>query len=123
MYDFVIEALHRHALSRKPSFIQNCAFCHGRDAGGGEEGPDLTRSKLVAEDVGGNKIGPVVLNGRQEKGMPRFQLAEQDIKDLVSTGRESARVAILLQAIWLASPHAMRVSNWSKGCSTHGARW
>jgi cytochrome c oxidase cbb3-type subunit III len=65
-------------------FIQNCAFCHGRDAGGGEEGPDLTRSKLVAEDVGGNKIGPVVLNGRQEKGMPRFQLAEQDVKDVAA---------------------------------------
>jgi len=64
------------------TFVQNCAFCHGRDAGGGEEGPDLTRSKLVAEDVAGDKIGPVVLNGRQEKGMPRFKLGDQDIKDL-----------------------------------------
>ena len=27
-------------------FLQDCAFCHGRDAGGGETGPDLTRSKL-----------------------------------------------------------------------------
>ncbi len=66
------------------TFVQNCAFCHGRDAGGGEEGPDLTRSKLVAEDVGGDKIGPVVLNGRQEKGMPRFKLADQEIKDLAA---------------------------------------
>src|SRR5271165_4550931 len=65
-------------------FVQNCAFCHGRDAGGGEEGPDLTRSKLVAEDVGGDKIGPVVLNGRQEKGMPRFKLGDQEIKDLAT---------------------------------------
>jgi cytochrome c oxidase cbb3-type subunit III len=64
------------------TFVQNCAFCHGRDAGGGEEGPDLTRSKLVADDVAGDKIGPVVLNGRQEKGMPRFKLGEQEIKDL-----------------------------------------
>jgi cytochrome c oxidase cbb3-type subunit III len=64
--------------------VQNCAFCHGRDAGGGEEGPDLTRSKLVADDVGGDKIGPVVLNGRQEKGMPRFKLADQEIKDLAA---------------------------------------
>jgi cytochrome c oxidase cbb3-type subunit 3 len=65
-------------------FVQNCAFCHGRDAGGGENGPDLTRSKLVAEDVGGNQIGPVVLNGRQDKGMPRFQLADQDIKEIAA---------------------------------------
>ena len=55
-------------------FVQNCAFCHGRDAGGGEDGPDLTRSKLVAEDVAGDKIGPVVLNGRQDKGMPPLQV-------------------------------------------------
>jgi cytochrome c oxidase cbb3-type subunit 3 len=65
-------------------FAKNCAFCHGRDAGGGEEGPDLTRSKLVADDVGGDKIGPVVLNGRQEKGMPRFKLADQEVKDLAA---------------------------------------
>jgi cytochrome c oxidase cbb3-type subunit 3 len=54
------------------AFQQNCAFCHGRDAGGGETGPDLTRSKLVSTDVGGDKIGDVVLHGRPEKGMPAF---------------------------------------------------
>lgn len=66
------------------TFVQNCAFCHGRDAGGGEEGPDLTRSKSVADDVAGDKIAPVVLNGRQEKGMPRFKLADQELKDLAT---------------------------------------
>jgi cytochrome c oxidase cbb3-type subunit 3 len=65
-------------------FVQNCAFCHGRDAGGGEEGPDLTRSKLVAGDVGGDKIGVVVLNGRPEKGMPSFKLGDQEVKDLAA---------------------------------------
>ena len=38
-------------------FVQNCAFCHGRDAGGGEEGPDLTRSKLVARMLAVTKLG------------------------------------------------------------------
>lgn len=65
-------------------FLQNCAFCHGRDAGGGETGPDLTRSKLVTEDLKGNKIGPVVRNGRPEKGMPRFALSDGDIASLVA---------------------------------------
>jgi cytochrome c oxidase cbb3-type subunit 3 len=65
-------------------FFQNCAFCHGRDAAGGEEGPDLTRSKLVADDVNGDKIGPVILNGRQDKGMPRFKLGPQEVKDLAT---------------------------------------
>ncbi len=65
-------------------FKQNCSFCHGRDAGGGESGPDLTRSKLVAADVSGEKIGPVVRNGRPEKGMPHFDLTAQQIAGLVA---------------------------------------
>ena len=65
-------------------FVQQCAFCHGRDAGGGEDGPDLTRSKLVAEDVDGNKIGPVVHNGRPQSGMPRFNVSDQELSALVA---------------------------------------
>ena len=30
--------------SGRPLFQQHCAFCHGRDAGGGETGPDLIDS-------------------------------------------------------------------------------
>jgi cytochrome c oxidase cbb3-type subunit 3 len=70
--------------SGKSQFGQNCAFCHGRDAGGGETGPDLTRSKLVAEDVNGDKIGAVVRNGRLDKGMPRFSLSDSEIAGLVA---------------------------------------
>jgi cytochrome c oxidase cbb3-type subunit 3 len=65
-------------------FQQNCAFCHGKDAGGGESGPDLTRSKLVSSDTKGENIGPVVKNGRIEKGMPRFNLPDSDIISLVA---------------------------------------
>lgn len=62
----------------------NCAFCHGRDAGGGETGPDLTRSKLVADDKNGEKIGAVVLNGRVEQGMPKFNLSSDQIAALTA---------------------------------------
>jgi cytochrome c oxidase cbb3-type subunit 3 len=65
-------------------FRQDCSFCHGRDAGGGESGPDLTRSKLVTTDVGGDKIGAVVSNGRAEKGMPRFAFSDQQIASLMA---------------------------------------
>ena len=65
-------------------FVQKCAFCHGRDAGGGETGPDLTRSKLVTDDVKGNLISEVVRNGRPEKGMPRFSFAEPEMSGLVA---------------------------------------
>jgi len=65
-------------------FQQNCAFCHGKDAGGGESGPDLTRSKLVSSDTKGENIGPVVRNGRIDKGMPRFPLSDPEITSLVA---------------------------------------
>ena len=65
-------------------FRQDCSFCHGRDAGGGETGPDLTRSKLVSQDVDGDKIGLVIRNGRPDKGMPRFDRSNEQISSLVA---------------------------------------
>ncbi|HTA71518.1 MAG TPA: c-type cytochrome [Bryobacteraceae bacterium] len=65
-------------------FTSQCGFCHGRDATGGETGPDLTRSELVAEDVRGNKIGPVLRAGRPDKGMPAFALSEADASAIVA---------------------------------------
>lgn len=66
------------------TFQQNCAFCHGRDAAGGETGPDLTRSKLVKADVGGDKIAEVVRDGRPEKKMPAFNFSTQEMLNLVA---------------------------------------
>jgi cytochrome c oxidase cbb3-type subunit III len=65
-------------------FLQQCAFCHGRDAGGGETGPDLTRSSVVTEDVRGDKIAPVVRGGRVDKGMPQFNFSDQDLGAVVA---------------------------------------
>lgn len=65
-------------------FASTCGFCHGRDAMGGETGPDLTRSTLVAEDVRGDKIGPVVRNGRIDKGMPPQNLPDADVEAIVA---------------------------------------
>lgn len=63
-------------------FASQCGFCHGRDAGGGEGGPDLTRSDLVAADVRGDQIVPVVRNGRQT--MPGFALSDSDMAAIVA---------------------------------------
>jgi cytochrome c oxidase cbb3-type subunit 3 len=75
-------------------FKQSCSFCHGRDAGGGESGPDLTRSKLVATDVSGEKIGPVVRYGRPDKGMPHFDLTAQQIAGLVAFLHSRQKMAL-----------------------------
>lgn len=65
-------------------FTSQCGFCHGRDAAGGETGPDLTRSTLVAEDNRGDKIGPLVRAGRPDQGMPAFSLSDTDLAAIVA---------------------------------------
>ena len=65
-------------------FVSQCGFCHGRDAAGGETGPDLTRSKLVAEDDHGDKIGALVRAGRPDQGMPAFKLSDADVAAIVA---------------------------------------
>ncbi len=68
----------------KAVFGVNCAFCHGSDARGGEGGPNLIRSELVLNDVGGELIGQVVHNGRVDKGMPKFNLPDSTISDIAA---------------------------------------
>jgi cytochrome c oxidase cbb3-type subunit 3 len=66
-------------------FGANCGFCHGPDATGGSGGSDLTRSEVVAADVRGDRIGPIVRTGRAEAGMPGFAaLAEADLAAIVA---------------------------------------
>lgn len=48
-----------------------CRSCHGADLRGGDMGgPNLLRSQLVLNDQDGELIGPVILGGRQNPGMP-----------------------------------------------------
>jgi cytochrome c oxidase cbb3-type subunit 3 len=68
----------------QPIFSAQCGFCHGRDTMGGETGPDLTRAALVAADVRGDKIAPMVRNGRVDKGMPGFSLSDADMAAVVA---------------------------------------
>jgi cytochrome c oxidase cbb3-type subunit 3 len=75
-------------------FRQDCSFCHGRDAGGGESGPDLTRSKIVAQDVNGDRIGAVVRNGRPDKGMPPFEKSEDEIASLAAFIHTQQNIAL-----------------------------
>ncbi len=65
-------------------FQANCQFCHGATAKGGEGGPDLLRSLVVLHDKAGDLIGPVVHNGRPDKGMPKFALTDDQIRDVAT---------------------------------------
>ncbi|MFL6465457.1 MAG: c-type cytochrome [Bryobacteraceae bacterium] len=64
-------------------YAANCSFCHGAKATGGDTGPDLVRSALVLHDEKGELIGPVIHNGRANKGMPPFAaLTDAELYDL-----------------------------------------
>ncbi|MBI3491677.1 MAG: c-type cytochrome [Acidobacteria bacterium] len=68
----------------------NCAFCHGADTRGGDSGPSLLRSGRVLDDQHGELIGPIVLNGRVDRGMPKFTFTMaqvEDIADFIHTFR------------------------------------
>ena len=65
-------------------FQQNCSFCHGRDAMGGESGPDLTSSRLVRTDIAGDKISEVVRNGVAGTKMPAFAFSNQEMASVVA---------------------------------------
>jgi cytochrome c oxidase cbb3-type subunit 3 len=64
-------------------FQQSCGFCHGADATGAR-GPDLLRSPLVAHDVKGDQIGPVIRQGRPDRGMPAVPLSDAQILDIAA---------------------------------------
>jgi mono/diheme cytochrome c family protein len=62
----------------------NCAFCHGPDTRGGDQGPSLLRSGTVLDDRNGELIAPVVQNGRPDRGMPKFAFNADQIADVAA---------------------------------------
>src|SRR4051794_17903306 len=68
----------------RAQFTKTCSFCHGADATGGPEGPNLTLSTTVRHDVNGNLIGTVIREGRPAKGMPPIPLQPDQIADVVA---------------------------------------
>jgi cytochrome c oxidase cbb3-type subunit 3 len=110
----------------KSLFASQCAFCHGRDAGGGESGPDLTASVLVEQDVHGDKIGVVVRNGRVAKGMPAFgNIDDQQLAALVAfihdrrvNAKEGRRRTVDVADLQTGNAEAgMRYFNGAGGCA------
>ena len=63
-------------------YAASCAFCHGAKARGAE-GPNLIRSVMVLHDARGELVGPFLLTGRPDKGMPAYpQMTESQTFDI-----------------------------------------
>jgi cytochrome c oxidase cbb3-type subunit III len=65
-------------------FQQSCAYCHGKNADGGSEAPNLIRSLLVRHDKNGDLIEPVIQEGRPDRGMPAIRLPADQASDVVA---------------------------------------
>jgi mono/diheme cytochrome c family protein len=65
-------------------FIAQCGRCHGNSAKGLDSGPNLIYSLLVIRDEKGESIAPVLRNGRPDRGMPKPDLTEAQISDIVA---------------------------------------
>ena len=65
-------------------FAQSCSFCHGLEAAGGAQGPNLIRSSLVRHDVDGDLITRVITNGRPQKGMLPIALTNDQIAAVIA---------------------------------------
>ncbi|MGH9453384.1 MAG: c-type cytochrome [Terriglobia bacterium] len=110
----------------KKQFEASCSFCHGPDATGARA-PDLVRAKLVNDDVNGNLIGPVILNGRPNNAMPAFTMSQQQIEDIaaflhsqIKSAMDSANVSDTYPLSRLLTGNAQqgkRYFNGAGGCS------
>jgi cytochrome c oxidase cbb3-type subunit III len=64
-------------------FSSSCSFCHGSQATGTEQAPNLLRSPIVSQDHGGDTLGAFLKQGRPTLGMPAFPTLEpQQVQDI-----------------------------------------
>ena len=68
----------------RPLFVSQCGFCHGSNARGGANGPDLTRSVVVQDDENGRQLGEFLRAGRPDRGMPKFDLGDAQVADIAA---------------------------------------
>ena len=62
----------------------NCALCHGEDARGGDNGPNLIRGEVVMNDRNAESIGPMLQTGRAAEGMPKFDFTPAQTSDIAA---------------------------------------
>lgn len=97
-------------------YASSCSFCHGAKATGGDTGPDLVRSSLVLHDERGELIGPVIRNGRVNRGMPQFSsFSNSELYELAEFLHQRVELA--------ANRGTYRILNVATGDPKAGEAW
>lgn len=83
------------------TFAAQCASCHGANARGGKSTKtdvDLLRSDYVLMDHGGREFSDWLKTGRPEKGMPKFDLSNDESVDVAIWLHHEVTVAVERQS-------------------------
>lgn len=96
-------------------FVAQCGFCHGRDAMGGETGPNLTRSSFVRDDASGERIRALLREGRADKGMPAFRLSDADVTAVIAFLRDERTKSESPGARRTVDPEDLQTGNAERG--------
>jgi cytochrome c oxidase cbb3-type subunit III len=105
-------------------FSSSCSFCHGSQATGTEQAPNLLRSPIVFQDHGGDTLGAFLKQGRPTLGMPAFPTLEpqqvQDISAFLHSRIQQVRGTRLPEtALLVGDPKAgLAYFNGAGKCST-----
>jgi cytochrome c oxidase cbb3-type subunit III len=105
-------------------FSSSCSFCHGSQATGTEQAPNLLRSPIVFQDHNGDTLGSFLKQGRPTLGMPAFPSLEapqvQDISAFLHDRIQQVRGKRLPEtALLVGDPKAgLTYFNGAGKCST-----
>ncbi len=103
----------------KAIYDVNCALCHGDDARGGDNGPNLIRGEVVMNDQNGESIGKVLGTGKVgPRGCRNFDFTPAQVADTLprsctaSGWAATTPRAIVRRPLWSGTPRrAKRISN------------
>jgi len=96
-------------------FAAQCGFCHGRDAMGGETGPNLARSAMVRDDATGDRVRALLREGRTDKGMPAFRLSDADVTAIIAFIRDQRTKSESPGARRTVDPSDLQTGNAERG--------
>jgi cytochrome c oxidase cbb3-type subunit III len=98
------------AIRGRKVYAAECITCHGTQARGSDNGPDLVRSEIVLHDRYGSTIGPFLKKGHPTQTTPVAQLTEAQIVDLSHTIHQEVyntlRAALQIQNVLTGDPKA-----------------
>jgi cytochrome c oxidase cbb3-type subunit 3 len=77
----VILAQAPHPDAGRTAFERTCARCHGADGQGGAMGPGITMQVRLRTD---QELATLIRGGIPAKGMPAFQFADAEVRELVA---------------------------------------